>query len=552
MLRDIGVLLEAHNSNYESALGNYQQTSANAETIRMIGDSILKLDGDSPLKKQLEANRDFLIKTSESMANGSIPAFLGTVRPTADQLIAAQKKMDDYKSRKIPNLDAATSKLIAHQLVLDKDFASLAQPKNLKDSHITLKEKQVAAEKGFAEALKKFENKEITQKELTDQMNRLATDYNNALKTHKDNWTKYEGDVAKMIQTRDSDRKITLSSLDKITTGIVVDGPLKYKDVTAKYKLMTDEAGNQKLVASGDAALLERAEQKRQFKEAILNLQLPKDILVTVDPNSGSILTGIDGKTLTMKPEDATRRKEALDALKKALGNDAYDLTNNPNFAKMEAMGNFDVDNKTGRNFTTVAGVRFDFELDNKVPPERSIAEADGANWMKLSQVAKELQISSIGLNSVVRDDSSSHKGGYSMDVGSIKDKDGNTISIKYNNGDFEKGVIPPTPQAPLDRFLEQISGSESNKFSYNPYYMVDGNGNRTPNFFTAIPKSEWENKKDWDGKDSGLSPDQRKEFSKLMREMASKNDPPYVLSDDNIKQMWNHRHHLHVTEASK
>ncbi|XDD46106.1 hypothetical protein AB3N60_15535 [Leptospira sp. WS39.C2] len=92
----------------------------------------------------------------------------------------------------------------------------------------------------------------------------------------------------------------------------------------------------------------------------------------------------------------------------------------NPNFAKMEAIGNFRVGDD-GKYFTTVNGIRFEFALKNDVPPERSIVEADGANWMKLSQAANELGISEIGLNSVVRDDSSSHKGGYSMDVGSIK-----------------------------------------------------------------------------------------------------------------------------------
>jgi len=138
------------------------------------------------------------------------------------------------------------------------------------------------------------------------------------------------------------------------------------------------------------------------------------------------------------------------------------------------------------------------------------------------------------------------------MDVGSIR-VGNDVIPISHSNGEFEEGKTPPTtPKAPLDKFLAQISGSESNKFSYNPYYMIDGNGIKTPNFFTATPKEEWNNHKDWDSKDSGLSPDQRKEFSKLMKEMASKNDPPYVLSEDNIKQMWNHRHHLHVTEVNK
>lgn len=470
--------------------------------------------------------------------------------------------MEDYQSGKIKNLDAETAKLIAHQLVLDKDFAAMAQPQSLKDSYVDLKAKQAAAEKGFADAIKKFENKEMTQKELTAELNKLEAGYTKALEKHKENWNKYESDVAKMIQTRDSDRKITVTSLDKITAGIVVDGPVKYKDVTAKYKLYQDESGNMKLVASGDAALLERAEQKHQFKDAISNLKLPEGVHVKVDPDSGKILTGVDGKTLTMKPEDATRRKEALEALKAGLGK-AYDPVNNPNFAKMEAMGNFaqKIDSKGNPVFsepgkpaytTSVNGVTFDFALQNDVPPERSIVEADGANWMKLSQAAKELGISEIGLNSVVRDDSYSHKGGYSMDVGSIKKGDA-VIPISHSNKDFIAGELPPTPKDPLGKFLEQISGNDSNKFSYNPYYMVDGNGNRTPNFFTAVsPKENW-SKKNWDN----LEPAERKEYAKAMRDMATQyakdnNLSEITLSDDNVKQMWNHRHHLHVTEVSK
>ena len=541
--------LDAHSENYDNALGNYNQSSANAETIRLMGESIQRMDADSPLRKQLESTRDALIKTSESMSNGAPSSFLSSVRPTADQLIAASKKMEDYQSGKIKNLDAETSKLIAHQLVLDKDFAELAQPQALKDSYAKLQEKKSAADEGFKEALKKFENKEITQKELTTKLNSLEKEYTIALQVHKDNWKKYEGDVAKMIQNRDADRKITLSNLDKVTTNIIVDGPTKMKDVTARYKVLTDESGNYKLVASGEAALLERAEQRTQFNKIVSGL--PDSLAYKVDTNTGQITTR-DGKPLSMTPDPAsvTIRREALMAIRESLGNDFRpDL--NPNFAKLEAMGNFDVDKSSGRNFTTVNGVRFDFALTNDVRPEKSIVEADGANWMKLSQVANELNISNIGLNSVVRYDSYSHKDGYSLDVGSIT-VGNDVIPISHSNDDFKEGKVPSAPKHPLDRFLEQISGSESNSFSYNPYYMVDGNGNRTPNFFTATPKAEWENKKDWDGAKTGLSPSQRKEFSRLMRDMASKNEPPYILSDDNIKQMWNHRHHLHVTEVSK
>ncbi|XDD46105.1 hypothetical protein AB3N60_15530 [Leptospira sp. WS39.C2] len=126
-------------------------------------------------------------------------------------------------------------------------------------------------------------------------------------------------------------------------------------------------------------------------------------------------------------------------------------------------------------------------------------------------------------------------------------------ILISHSNGDFKEGKVPPIPKAPLDKFLEMISGNNSNKFSYNPYYMVDGNGNRTPNFFTAVtPDTNW-SKGNWDN----LEPAERKEYAKVMREMAiqyskDNNLSEITLSDDNVKQMWNHRHHLHVTEVSK
>ncbi|XDD46090.1 hypothetical protein AB3N60_15445 [Leptospira sp. WS39.C2] len=138
------------------------------------------------------------------------------------------------------------------------------------------------------------------------------------------------------------------------------------------------------------------------------------------------------------------------------------------------------------------------------------------------------------------------------MDVGSIKKGD-KVILISHSNGDFEEGKLPPSPKDPLGQFLDQISGNGSNKFSYNPYYMVDGNGNRTPNFFTAVsPKENW-SKGNWET----LEPAERKEYAKVMREMATQyakdnNLSEITLSDDNVKQMWNHRHHLHVTEVSK
>ncbi|XDD46092.1 hypothetical protein AB3N60_15455 [Leptospira sp. WS39.C2] len=357
------------------------------------------------------------------------------------------------------------------------------QPQYLKDSYVDLKAKQAAAEKGFADAIKKFENKEINQKQLTAELKKLEASYTKALEKHKENWKKYEKDVAKMIQTRDPDRNITVTSLDKITAGIVVDG-----------------------------------------------------------------------KPLSMSPGGATRRKEALEALKAGLGN-AY-KPENPNFAKMEAIGNFaqKIDNKGNPVFsepgkptytTTVNGVHFDFIQKHNVSPEKSIVVADGANWMKLSQAAKDSGIESIGLTSVKRDDSSSHGNGYSFDVGSVTDLNGKEILIKHND-DFLKGqIIEPKP--PLDKFLDKISGESSNKFSYNPYYMVDGNGNKTPNFFTAVDEKNW-GKKNWDD----LTDNERKEFGNAMKEMAAKYTPPYTLTDNDTKQMWDHRHHLHITEVSK
>ncbi|MCZ8156489.1 MAG: hypothetical protein O9264_10250 [Leptospira sp.] len=133
----------------------------------------------------------------------------------------------------------------------------------------------------------------------------------------------------------------------------------------------------------------------------------------------------------------------------------------------------------------------FDFIDDHTVSPERSMLVADGANWMKLSQAAKESGIESLGLTSVKRDDSSSHGAGYSFDVGSVTDANGNEIFIKYNE-DFKKDQIIDL-KPPMDKFLDKISSESSNKISYNTYYMIDGNGNKTPNFFTAVGDKNWE-----------------------------------------------------------
>lgn len=54
----------------------------------------------------------------------------------------------------------------------------------------------------------------------------------------------------------------------------------------------------------------------------------------------------------------------------------------------------------------------------------------------------------------------------------------------------------------------------------------------------------------DWDGAKKGLSAEQRKEISKLKREMAAKNEPPFILTAEDIKQIWDHRHHLHISES--
>ncbi|TGL23041.1 TIGR04388 family protein [Leptospira yanagawae] len=534
--------LKEHYANFDAANSDYQKTISSSESLKYISESIKNLDNiDSPLRKQIEDSRDNLFKLSDTMSNGAIVSFLSSVRPTADQLNVASKIMEDYKKDRTKKIDLETARIIAKQLTLDPEFSAMAQPQKLKDSYSKLMDAKTAAEKGFADTIQKFQNKELTQAQLISQLTKLESDYSQALKKHQDNWKVYQEDVAKMIQNRDSNGKITVPSLDKVSVGIISDGPLKYKDVTARYRIYEDSAGNKKLIASGEAALYERATQREDFMKAIEKIPTT----IKIDPGSGHLLTGLDGKPLTMSPNDAERRKAAVEEIKINLGAE-FDPKNNPNFAKLEAIGNFRFDEATKNYCTTVNGIDFQFGGTHNVSPEVSIVKADGANWMKLSGIAKDTDITSIGLSSVLREDGSSHKGGYSFDVSYVKDQNGKTSIIKYN-GDFQDGEVPQ-PKPPLDKFLDRVSTEASNKFSYNPYYLVDQNGNKIPNFFTAVGKDNWTLTEDWDG----LKAEQRTQFSKMMREMALKHDPPFTLNDDNVKQMWNHRHHLHVTEINK
>jgi hypothetical protein len=555
LLTDVSVAGTIRDLTSDVSAATYNNAIIGSQAQRMMANGFGDVANSFPLLNKV---REGMIQNSESTAVSATNRFINTVMPTADQLKVAEKNLKDFQEGKIPKLDAKTASIVAKNLILDPEFAKQAQPQKLKDSY----ERLTKANDGYKALVDKITNGELNQVEVKLELAKLDAAHKKALAEHESNWKSYESDVAKMIQDRGTDGNVGISQLAKVSTGLVVDGPIQQKKVTANFRVYHDRSGNPILVASGDAIRLERASQQKDFQNAIMEASKRPDGIppeIKIDPVSGVIQTGLDGKKLTMSIEDTQRRKDAYKAIRDSLGNDFRpDL--NPNFAKLEAIGNFEqklsaegkplFDNNKPVYTTSVNGVNFDFIGDHSVPPERSMVVADGANWMKLSQAAKESGIESLGLTSVKRDDSSSHGAGYSFDVGSVTDANGKETFIKYNK-DFQKGqIIEPKP--PLDKFLDKISSESSNKISYNPYYMVDGNGNKTPNFFTAVGEKNWELKNDWDGAKTGLSVEQRTEFSKLMSEMASKHEPPFILTAVDIKQMWNHRHHLHITEISK
>jgi hypothetical protein len=164
---------------------------------------------------------------------------------------------------------------------------------------------------------------------------------------------------------------------------------------------------------------------------------------------------------------------------------------------------------------------------------------------MNLSNAAKESKVESIGITSLLRDDHSSHEMGYSMDVGSIKrigDKEFTTI--KFDHDHFEENKLP-IPSKDDRKFLEFVRSQSSIQYNLNPYYMVYSSGEVIPNFFTFAPKSLW------DTQFADLKKENQELVVTRMIEAARNHEPDsYTLTRDMAIRMWDHRHHLHVSEA--
>ncbi len=525
------------------------KVSEGLESILRAQDLLRTRLNDPKLKTNPESLKTFSerLKDSQNVLFGNEKSAIPKTVLISDQLKKAQMDMDNFKAGKTKELSANTIEFVTKQLTNDPEFAKLSQPKGLKDSFARLEEMKVNLNNKINEMITKIPLSDKDIKQYSDELKKQAEIVEKAKTEHQKKWDNYSKDVSDLVKTRDADGNLNLTSLRKISEGLVKIETkiLKTKEV---YTIMRDKDGNVALIGDENANENINTTQAQRYREKELFQTKLKELNevrgIRIDENTGEIL-GANGKPIS----DVTKRKEKWAEIKKNLGED-FNPSSNPHFAKMEALANFtppDPDNTKNGNpnyRTSVNGVTFEFVSTHNVDPSKSILAANGADWMNLSNAAKESGVEGIGLTSVVRDDHSSHEMGYSMDVGSIKlEGEEKYTTIKFDHDHFEENKLPNPDKD--SKFLEIVRSQSSIQYNLNPYYMVYSSGEVIPNFFTFAPKSLW------DTQFTDLSKENQELVVTRMIKAARDHEPDsYTLTRDMAVRMWDHRNHLHISET--
>lgn len=505
---------------------------------------------DPKLKAVHDSIQSFseLLKDSKNTLLGNGNTVKPSTIPISDQLKKAQVELENFKSGKTRKLSADTIKIVTNQLTNDPEFAKISQPKGLRDSFVKQNELKEKLNIKINEMMTKAQRSEnglsdTDIKNYQSELKKLSDSLLEASKAHQIKWDSYFKDVSELVKTRNADGELNLTSLRKVSESLVkIDTKtVKTKEV---YTIMRDKDGNVALIGDENSTQVQRYREKETFQSFLNDLNKLKGM--NIDKNTGEIL-GANGRPIS----DITMRQEMWAEIKAKLGDD-FNPSSNPHFAKMEALANFIPPDKDNPNYrTSVHGVAFEFVGTHNVDPSKSILAANGADWMNLSNAAKESKVESIGITSLVRDDHSSHEMGYSMDVGSILIKDGGEKylieSLSYRNDDFKN--LPENtlakPSGILSTFLEEVRKQGSIQYNLNPYYMVYTNSEVIPNFFTFAPKELW------DTDFSKLSEENKELVVNRIIEAARNHEPDsYTLDPKMAVRMWDHRHHLHISET--
>jgi hypothetical protein len=339
-----------------------------------------------------------------------------------------------------------------------------------------------------------------------------------------------------------------METLSSVSNSLVERGRVPVTK-TETFKVYHDEEGNPHLLPGKgkliDAISLERGTQEAAFHRQVESINQTGSGYI-IKPETGMIERNAKGERID--PNNFKARQDAFKELKASLGS-AFDPKTNPNHAKLEAVNNFEeVRNRKGDidHFeTSINGIKIKTMNAGGDLNYQSIQASNGSTWLDVTNAAGSVGATEVSINSIIKP--GAHSNGFALDVGSITVKNDLkepvVLSIRYKDGTPNTISTEPPPQ--LKTFLDKIKNSQGTTFYATPW-EVRMNGQVYENNVSAVRPDLW-SIGNLDPSNKNLTPEIENEIYTTIAEAAGL-DP--VKNQDIIKQMWNHRHHLHVSEV--
>ncbi len=305
MIKDLDNAESAYKNTNAKADGDLNNSISRAQAFAATGDllskslSLLSSDpkNQSLLEKIIREAGDGQAKLGGLILNSGYQDYVNQTKPKADEIAKAKQQLAAFNAGEISKLNSATLDLAVKQLVTDPEFAKLAQPKKVTDSYAALVKAEEAYNKKVSEIVKALTTGDLSaankvnsyQKDLAEASQKVK-DANDA---HTKTWNSYVSDVKSMISTRTSSGDLSLTSVRKVSEGLVKVANVSMP-ANEKYTVYKDDQGNVALIGNADSVMAERYRQKQDFASKMEIVS--KESKVKVNTETGEITRGIDGK----------------------------------------------------------------------------------------------------------------------------------------------------------------------------------------------------------------------------------------------------------------
>ncbi|MCG6144512.1 hypothetical protein [Leptospira bandrabouensis] len=432
-------------------------------------------------------------------------------------------------------IDKATLDDVVKTLSGDPAFRQLTEPQSMKESRNQYE--QATRDIQILNEQFKGNNGEAYQKALEP----LIANFEKVQSKYLQDLTKYQENITKAIEKRDAGGNIKVEALKTLAPDLTKQVS-STRTIETIYEIYKDSEGNEVLVSNSNQEALNavRNAQDVYFNQTIHDL--PGQLQIS---DSGLITRDINGKAIAL--DDTASRKQALAELKEKLGK-KFDSTNNPNFAKLEAINSAESvwkGENISRIVTTVNEVEFHTSGNSTDLNFTAIQNSNGSTWRDIASAAKEVGGTEVLVTSIVRPNSS-HSEGNALDIGAITFTNPIPYSISYDKNSMSISAEPPKE---VRVFLDKISENSSIGFIAHPWEVRIG-GTTYPNVFSSVRSELW-GKGNIGDSNSSLT---KAEIDEIYRVMGSQPNisfnPNTDAGRDIMTQMWNHRHHLHVSET--